>query len=149
MNTWQMWLMTCAGRNCLASRTSLEAEHAWCRAPGSREGCSAFCWPGRRCLRGLCISDSDLQALSPPKEGTSPLCLGRGLLWRLLPRKVQTRGASFEKQSPNYQGLASQPSSLRCIPIPSVYIHTRSLTPRGSKAGIKTSCVFYQFFIDI
>lgn len=114
MNTWQMGLMTCAGQKCLASWTSLEAEPACCLAPGRREGRSAFCYPGRWCLRRLGISDSDLQALSPPKQGTSPLRLGRGLLWRLLPRKVQTRGSSFEKQSavPTTRGSPANPPHL-------------------------------------
>lgn len=129
--------------------------------PGSRACMVPGSWEKRRSFRILLprqvvSSTTRHLGLRPPgaltaQTGNLPTALGAGAAVAPPPKKSPDARVLLREteRGPNYQRLSSQPSSPRCTSIPSVYTYTRSLTPRRSKAGIKRSCVFYQFLIVI
>ncbi|XP_016021097.2 angiogenin isoform X1 [Rousettus aegyptiacus] len=129
--------------------------------PGSRACMLPGSWEKRRSFRILLprqvvSSTTRHLGLRPPgaltaQTGNLPTALGAGAAVAPPPKKSPDARVLLREteRGPNYQRLSSQPSSPRCTSIPSVYTYTRSLTPRRSKAGIKRSCVFYQFLIVI
>lgn len=110
------------------------------------------CCPGRPRLRGRWVSYSTTGSLQSGtarhapdhKQGPALLCLGRGLLWSLLGRRVQALRVSSEKQGavPTTQDLARRPHPPRCTRISSVYSLSPDADPKqDSKHHF---CVFYQ-----
>lgn len=96
--------------------------------------------PGRPRLRGRWVSYSTTGSLQSGiarhapdhKQGPAPLCLGRGLLWRLLGRRVQALRVPSEKQGavPTTQNLARRPHPPRCTRISSVYSRSPDADPK-------------------